>query len=67
MAIYRRINRVANGAGWKFDYNTFMNFDKPTSNTSNTRRFYTKRPTPYYNKRSVEESNKEKAKPVILR
>lgn len=67
MAIYKRINRVANGAGWKFDYNTFMNFDKPSSNVSNTKRFYTKKPTPYYNKRNVEESNKQKAKPVILR
>ena len=67
MAIYRRINRVANGAGWKFDYNTFMNFDKPSSSSSNTKRLYAKKPTPYYNKRSVEESNKEKAKPVILR
>ena len=67
MAIYRRINRVANGSGWKFDYKTFMDYDKPSSNASNTKRFCAKKPTPYYNKRNVEESNKEKAKPVILR
>ena len=69
MALYRRINRVANGAGWKFDYSAFMNFDKPSSSTSNTKRLYAKKPTPYYNynKRNVEESNKKKAKPVILR
>ena len=67
MAIYRRINRVANGAGWKFSYKTFIDYDKPSTNVSNTKRFYTKKPTPYYNRRNVEESNKQKAKPVILR
>ena len=67
MAIYRRINRVSNGSGWKFDYNTFMNFDKPSSNVSNTKRFYTKKPTPYYNNRRVVEGEKQLTRPKILK
>lgn len=33
LAIYKRINRVANGAGWKYDFETFVKFDKGESTT----------------------------------
>ena len=38
LAIYKRINKVANGAGWKYDFETFAKFDKGelTTRAANT-------------------------------
>jgi len=33
-AIYRRINSLAYGENWKFDYETFVNFDAPSRQTT---------------------------------
>ena len=39
LAIYKRINKVANGAGWKYDFETFAKFDKGESTTKSANTF----------------------------
>ena len=63
LAIYKRINKVANGAGWKYDYETFAKFDKGESTTKAANTF--KMPsTP--RQRTIKESEKQLTRPKII-
>ena len=63
LAIYKRINRVANGAGWKYDYETFVKFDKGESTTKAANTFKMPSTTRY---RIMTGSEKQLTKPKII-
>lgn len=63
LAIYKRINKVANGAGWKYDYETFAKFDKGESTTKAANTF--KKPS-ITRQRTIKESEKQLTRPKII-
>ncbi len=63
LAIYKRINKVANGAGWKYDYETFAKFDKGESTTKAANTF--KKPSTS-RQRTIKESEKQLTRPKII-
>ena len=63
LAIYKRINKVANGAGWKYDYETFVKFDKGESTTKAANTFKMPSTTRY---RIMTGSEKQLTKPKII-
>lgn len=63
LAIYKRINRVANGTGWKYDYETFVKFDKGESTTKSVNTFK----MPSKTKQGIiSESEKQLTRPKII-
>ncbi len=64
MAIYKRINRIANGSGWKFDYETFKKFDKGESTTKAAN---TIRTAPKLKPRNLGGNIKQLARPKLLK
>ena len=63
LAIYKRINRVANGAGWKYDFETFAKFDKGESTTKSANTFKMPSTT---KQRIIRESEKQLTRPKII-
>ena len=63
LAIYKRINKVANGSGWKYDFETFVNFDKGSSTTKAANTF---RMTPTTKYIIMEGSEKQLTRPKII-
>ena len=63
LAIYKRINKVANGDGWKYDFETFAKFDKGESTTKSANSF--KKPSTT-RQRIIKESEKQLARPKII-
>lgn len=62
LAIYKRINRVANGAGWKYDFETFAKFDKGESTTKAANTF--KKPSTRF--RITKGTEKQLTSPKII-
>lgn len=63
LAIYKRINRVANGAGWKYDFETFAKFDK---GASTTKAAYTFKKPSTTRQRITKGTEKQLARPKII-
>ncbi len=63
LAMYKRINKVANGSGWKYDFETFVNFDKGSSMTKAANTF---RMTPTTKYIIMEGSEKQLTRPKII-
>lgn len=63
LAIYKRINKVANGAGWKYDFETFAKFDKGESTTKAANTF--KKPSTT-RQRIMDGNEKQLTRPKII-